>query len=239
MHGGWCAVALLAVGCGRVYFDPLTGSRSDARGDGTGAGGDPDGGDLGDALTSTGPCPTPTVMDSFDDGVLTPGWFPVIDSDIGLSESGSHLVFAYAANANSSSLTALTSPVMDMRDRCVTLDVANIRGVSNATTNFEVGTLSASMRISVVGTTLLANDQPPTALPPTYGYDAALDVKWQIRIGGGRVVAVTLDSAGNPQRLLRDLPSFFDETAASITLASGVTTGNVNGGTAELDAIAY
>jgi hypothetical protein len=201
--------------------------------------GDPDGGDLGDALTSTGPCPTPTVTDSFDDGVLTPTWTPIFDPDMGLAESGSHLVFSFGNPATSGARTLITSPFMDVRDLCVTIVVANIRGVSNAETNFEVGTAGARMRISALGTTLVANDQPPTTVPPTYPYDPVLDTRWQIRIRGGRVVALTLDSAGNPHRLLKDIPSFFDETAARITLSSGVTSGNVTGGTAELDALEY
>lgn len=230
----------MTLGCGRVSFDPLSGASSDARSDGTGGTSDPDGGgDLGDALTSTGPCPTPTVIDSFDDGVLDQTWTPIFDPDIDLTESGSHLVFSFAANASSNATTLIASPFMDFTDRCVTIVVAKVRAVNNAETNFEVGTGSARMRISVLGTTLIANDQPPTTVPPTYPYDAVLDAQWQIRIRGGRVVALTLDSAGNPHRLLRDLPSFFDEASARITLSSGVTSGNVNGGSSELDAIAY
>jgi hypothetical protein len=75
--------------------------------------------------------------------------------------------------------------------------------------------------------------------PATSDYDPVLDARWQIRIGGGHVVALTLDAADNPHRLLMDTTSFFTETAAQITLYSGVTVGTVSGGTAELDAIAY
>lgn len=239
VHGSWSASLLLAIGCGRVSFDPLTSATSDARSDGSGAAGDPDGGDLGDALTSTGPCPPPAVTDAFNDGALAAGWLPVIDPDVALAESGGHLVFTFASPAQSSSTTTFTSPLLDVRDRCVTLDIANIRGVTNSTTGFEVGTVGARMRISVVGTVLGGVDQPATTFPPTFGYDPVLDARWQIRIGGGRVVAITLDTADNPHRLLMDLPSFFDETAARITLYSGVTSGTVSGGTAELDAIAY
>jgi hypothetical protein len=239
------AVAATGLGCGRFAFEPVTGPSGDASsggiGDGSGSMLDPDSGAaLGDALSTVGACPSPLVTDTFGDNVIDPAWTAVPDPDITITETGSRLVFTYASPAQSGAIATLSSSQFDLRDRCVTLDVASIHGDTSASTGFEVGTASGRMRISTFGmNTIDAIDQPATTFPQSYSFDPALHSRWQIRIGGGRVVALTLDGAGNPAQLLLDLPSFFDEGAARIALYSQVTSGNVNGGTAELEGISY
>ncbi len=230
-----------AAACGRVSFTPADASRGVGVGDGDvdDSSSSDSNGELGDAIGTSGACPAPIVTDSFDDGVLDATWTGAFDPDIIPSESGSHFVFTYGAPANSGSVTTLTSPVIDLRTRCVTVTVAQIRGASNSAMGIEVGTATARVRVQVVGDQLSAIDFPLSTIPPTVHFDPVAHARWRIQIGGGRVVAVALNSAGTPTQLLRDLPMFFEEANSQITLYSSVVSGNVSGGTAELDALEY